>query len=89
MGLLDRFMARPRLSDTKKRKILERIERLEQSVLKAKEYLESGKHAYCAGFQPLFVNKRQPPHKDWVKNVFLAQAEKALNRAEKLLERVD
>jgi hypothetical protein len=65
-------MARRRLSDAKKRKILERIESLQESVLKAKEYLESGKHADWSGFRPIFVYKRQPPHKDWVKNVFLA-----------------
>jgi hypothetical protein len=73
----------------RKREILERIESLEQSILKAKEYLESGKHADWAGFRALFVSKPQPPHKDWVKNVFLARTKKALRSAEKLLERVD
>jgi hypothetical protein len=82
-------MARRRVSDAKKGDILERIESIEQSILKAKEYLESGKHADWAGFRPLFVSKPQPPHKDWVKNVFLARTEKALRRAEKVLGQVD
>jgi len=42
---------------------------------------------------PLFVNKVKdgkelPPHKDWVKNVFLPRMEKALRREEKLAERL-
>jgi hypothetical protein len=82
-------MARPRLSNAKKKDILERIEALEQSVRKAKEYLESGKHAHWIGFQPFFVSKGLPPHKDWVKNVYLARKEKELGSAENLLERFD
>lgn len=77
------------MSEAKKKAILERIESLEQATRKAREYLESGKHVNWIGFQPLFVGKPQPPHKDWVKNVFLARTEKALKRAEKLLERFD
>ena len=43
---------------------------------------------------PLFVNKVKdgkelPPHKDWVKNVFLPRKEKALRRAEKTVERLE
>lgn len=52
-------MARPRLSEAKKRDILKLIESLEESVRKAKEYLASGKHANWVGFQPLFVSKPQ------------------------------
>lgn len=82
-------MARTRLSNAKKKAILVRIDSLEQFIRKAKEYLASGKHADWAGFRPIFVNKGLPPHKDWVKNVFLARTEKALRRAEKILERVE
>ena len=79
----------------KKRKaIFDRIESLEQAIRRAKEYLESGKHADWRGFRPLFVpklkdGKELPPHPEWVKNVFLPRKEKALSRAEKLVERVN
>jgi hypothetical protein len=40
----------------------------------------------------LFANQRMgrelPPHKDWMKNVFLPRTEKALRRAEKVFERL-
>ena len=79
--------------NTKRKAVLERIESLEQAISKAREYLESGKHAHWIGFRPLFVSKlkdgrEMPPHKDWVKNVFLPRVEKALRRAEKIVERV-
>ena len=72
---------------------LSRIDLLEQAIVRAREYLESGKHAQWSGFRPLFVRKFKygkelPPHKDWVKNVFLPHNEKALSRAEKTLERL-
>ena len=77
--------------NVKKKAVLERIESLERAIGKAMEYLESGKHANWSGFQPLFVHKfkdgkEAPPHKDWVKNVFLPRQEKALRRAEKLIQ---
>jgi hypothetical protein len=75
----------------KRNVVLERIESLEQAIGRAREYLESGKHALWSGFQPLFVRKQKdglPPHKDWVKDVFLARKEKALKRAEKIVERL-
>jgi len=80
-------------SNPKKKAVLDRIESLEEDIVKAKEYLESGKHAHWSGFRPLFVSKFKngkelPPHKDWVKNVFLPRKEKALRRAEKLVERI-
>jgi hypothetical protein len=78
--------------DTKKKSVLDRIQRLEEAITKAHEYLESGKHADWRLFRPLFDfkkrdGKRLPPHKDWVKNVFLRRMERALGRAEKLLDR--
>ena len=75
--------------NTKTKAVVERVESLEEGIRRAKEYLESGKHADWHQFRPWFGRKRElPPHKDWVKNVFLARREKALARAEKLLARL-
>ena len=76
-----------------KKAVLDRIKRLEEAIAKGIEYLQSGEHACWSGFRPLFVSKRKggnelPPHRDWVKNVFLPRMEKALSRAEKVLERL-
>lgn len=81
-------------TNPKKKAILERIQGLEEAITKAQEYLESGTHSDWHGFRPLFKDKMQdgsvlPPHKDWVKNVFLPIQEKALEKAEKLLERFE
>ena len=80
--------------NAKRKVVADRIESLEQSIRKAKEYLESGKHADWHGFRPIFDRKFKngkelPPHKDWVRNVFLAHAEKALTRAEKVLDKLE
>jgi hypothetical protein len=79
--------------NTNRKAVLDRIELLEQAIRKAREYLESGAHANWSGFRPLFDRKMRggkelPPHSDWVKNVFLPRKEKALSRAEKILERL-
>jgi hypothetical protein len=79
--------------NAKKETVLARIESFEEAISKAREYLESGKHADWSGFRPLFDRKFKdgkevPPHKDWVKHVFLPRQERALRRAEKLIERV-
>ena len=79
--------------NAKRKAILDRIKSLEEAIAKAREYLESGEHAHWSGFRPLFVRKykygkEKPPHRDWVKNVFLPSAEKSLNRSEKILERL-
>ncbi len=78
---------------SKEKAILERIKTLEEAITKGREYLESGAHADWQMFQPLFVKKMRdgkalPPHRDWVKNVFLPNSERALKRAEELLERL-
>jgi hypothetical protein len=78
----------------KKKAILDRIESLELSIGRAREYLECGKHALWSGFRPMFAaklkdGKRLPPHRDWVKNVFLPRMEKTLKRAEEIMERLD
>jgi hypothetical protein len=82
----------------KKKAILDRIKRLEEAITKAHEYkaheyFETGTHANWHGFRPLFVpkvrnGKALPPHKDWVRNVFLPSRERALRKAENALEAV-
>jgi hypothetical protein len=79
--------------DPKKKAILARIETIESDISRGHEYLESGAHADWHGFRAIFVSKRRnekdlPPHKDWVKNVFLPGRERALSNAERLLERL-
>jgi len=80
------------LDDNKKRDIAKRISRLEADIVKAREYLDTGAHSNWHKFQPLFNRKisdgkTAPPHKDWVRNVFLPNLEKALNETEKLIDR--
>ena len=80
------------LDDNKKRDIAKRVSRLEADIVKAREYLETGAHSTWHKFQPLFNRKVSdgktvPPHKDWVKNVFLPDLEKTLSETEKLLNR--
>jgi hypothetical protein len=77
----------------KKIAVLDRIKRLEEAITKGREYLESGKHADWHGFRALFAvrvrdGKTLPPHKDWVKNVFLPRRERALRQAQKALEKL-
>jgi hypothetical protein len=81
------------IMNSKKKTVLERIKSLEDSIVKGHEYLECGKNAKWQGFQPWFVEKVRdskvlPPHKDWVKNVFLPRCERALTRSEKTLEKL-
>ena len=80
--------------NAKRKAVLDRIKNLEQAIAKGQEYLESGKDAHWAEFRPLFASKFRdgkelPPHKDWVKNVFIPRMERALDRAERVLERLD
>jgi hypothetical protein len=80
--------------NAKRQAILDRTKSLEQSIRIAKEYLEDGKHADWSGFRPLFDRKMRngkelPPHKDWVKHVYLPRMEKALAQAETTLDRLD
>ncbi|HUE71813.1 MAG TPA: hypothetical protein VMP01_13080 [Pirellulaceae bacterium] len=80
--------------NSKKKAVLDRIKHLEEAIAKGREYLESGQHADWCGFRPLFTAKKRdgkelPPHKDWVRNVFLPNREKALRQAEIVLERLN
>jgi hypothetical protein len=79
--------------NTKEKAILDRIDKLEEAIIKGREYLESDAHADWKGFRPLFDIKMRdgkalPPHKEWVKNVFLPRKERALSKTERLLERL-
>ena len=79
--------------NSKEKAILDRIEHLEDAITKAHEYLESGKHAHWHGFKPLFADKIKdgnvvPPHRDWVKNVFLPNKEKALRNNQRKLDKL-
>ena len=79
---------------TKTKSILDRIKRIEEAIVKAHQYLETGAHVDWYGFRPLFYGKVKdgktlPPHKDWVKNVFLLSKEKALRKAEKTLDKLE
>jgi hypothetical protein len=78
---------------SKEKAILDRIKHLDDAIAKGREYLESGSHAHWHGFRPLFDVKVKggkvlPPHKDWVKNVFLPRQERALRNAQKTLEKL-
>ena len=78
----------------KTKEIVERIRSFEDAIRRASDYLESGKHANWVGFRPAFSDKTRgdksvPPHKDWVRNVYLPRMERALTRAKRLLEKFD
>lgn len=80
------------LDENKKRNIAKRVKSLEEDLIKAREYLENGAFSNWHKFKPLFFNKIkdgkvEPPHPDWVKNVFIPNIEKALCKAEELLDR--
>lgn len=73
------------------RAIQDRIKNLEEEIAIGREYLETGNHADWRGFRPFFSQKVKegkvlPPHKDWIKNVFLPSRERALRKTEKVLE---
>jgi hypothetical protein len=79
--------------NSKKKAILDRIEHLEDDIVKATEYLASGKLADWHGFRPLFVEKVRggkisPPHKDWIKNVYLPNLRRALKKDQDKLDKL-
>ena len=78
----------------KKIDIADRISSIESDLVKAREYLETCAHAEWHGFRALFNQKISdgkvaPPHKDWVKNVFIPNRQQALEKAEKLLDKFE
>ena len=79
--------------DSQQKSILERMRHIEEAITKGREYLETGQYADWFGFRPLYVDKMRdgkvlPPHKDWVRNVFIPQHERGLRKMEKKLERL-
>jgi len=80
--------------DSKKKAVMARIKNYEDALAKAYEYLESGAHTDWCGFRPCFApkirdGKVMPPHKDWVRNVFIPGREKGIRRAEKILDKME
>jgi hypothetical protein len=80
-------------TSAKKKTILDRIGSIEDALVRARAYLETGAHADWHAFRPLFTpklrdGKELPPHKDWVKNVFLPRMARALRQSERSLERI-
>ncbi|MCC6797818.1 MAG: hypothetical protein IT366_22075 [Candidatus Hydrogenedentes bacterium] len=78
-----------------KKAIHDRIKHLEDAIVKSREYLENGKHAHWHGFQPWFFDKVKvkdgkiaPPHKDWIRNVFIPRNERALRAAQDRLDKL-
>ncbi len=72
---------------------LENLKSLQEAIVKGREYLKDGKHADWSGFRPVFYGKKRdgkelPPHKDWVKNVFIPRNERALKRCQKILDKL-
>jgi hypothetical protein len=91
---LELIPSTPYYAMSKTKTILDRIKRIKEAIIKAHEYLETGAHADWHGFRPLFYGKVKdgktlPPHKDWVKNVFLPSKEKAMRNAEKTLDKLE
>lgn len=80
--------------DPKAKALRERIESHEEALVKAKAYLETGAHSNWHGFRALLTPKikdarKMPPHKDWVRNVFIPRHEKAIRKVERILERLE
>ena len=78
----------------KKKAILERIKSNEEALTRAREYLETGAHSDWYGFRALFAPKTKdgvavPPHRDWVRNVFIPNCEKAIHKAERTLDQFE
>ena len=97
LTLDERLSSKPKDHDMpmnpKIKAVLDRIRGLEEAITTGREYLETGEHADWPGFRPLFARKVRdgkalPPHRDWVRNVFLPRREKALGQAQKTLERL-
>lgn len=79
--------------DHKQKNVLERMRHIEEAITKGREYLQTGQHADWSGFRPWFVEKVRdgkvlPPHKDWVRNVFIPRHERGLRKMERKLERL-
>ena len=75
---------------TKLAAICDRIERHNEALKRANEYLATGAHAHWRGFHPLFCpNEKRLPHLDWVANVFVPRRQGALAQCESALETLE
>jgi hypothetical protein len=78
------------VSMKERQRILERVEKLNEAVEKARAYLANGDHGDWHDFQPSFGgSKGRMPHPDWVANVFLPRRLAALDRYNKALQTLD
>ena len=79
--------------DPKVQAVVKHIERIEDAIIKGANSGER-RPRRLARFSVVFHNKVQngkaaPPHRDWVQNVFLPRSERAVERAEKALQRLE
>lgn len=79
--------------EKKRKSIFDRIRHLEDALTKGREYLATGEHAAWQGFRPMFFDKVKdekiaPPHKDWIRNVFIPRSERALKKAQDQLDKL-
>jgi hypothetical protein len=73
-----------------RQRLLERIEKLNEALEKARAYLANGDDGEWHGFRPLFGGSNgRLPHPDWVANVFLPRRLAALDRRNTALETLD
>ncbi len=87
-------MDRSKQRQIKIKAVTDRIEQIKKNLLIGYEFLATGAHGNWHGFKPLYVEKTKdgialPPHRDWVKNVFIAELERSLVKAEKKLETIE
>ena len=96
-GLKQRDLAEPgisgpyisRIEQGSRRPSLRALRRLAAKLGVTPEYLETGAHAGWQAFRPLFVGKDQPPHKDWVRHVFIRRLEREIARNKRAMKRLE
>jgi ribosomal protein L34E len=72
---------------TKRGAILDRMQRHQEALQKAHEYLARGGHGHWHGFRPLFdARHNRLPRPEWIVNVFLRRRRGALKQCENALE---
>ena len=75
--------------------VMGKIKWCEDQLKLAYRYLDTDEGSDLRIFRPLFTKKLDasgnalPPHKDWVKNVFIRRREKAIVRLQKRLRRLE
>jgi hypothetical protein len=72
---------------TKRGAILRRMQRHQEALQKAEEYLATGRHCHWQEFRAMFnVRPVRLPHRDWIANVFMRRQQDALQQCEVALE---